>query len=142
MVADELFTNAIYNAPHVSFAENGPGVARTHENGNTLSLMPARLFLGADSSRIIIGSEDSYGTLNPCHLLKRLKACYTEGTNVAMNWSVGGAGLGTYMIFRSALAYYAGIEQGKRTVVACSFAQGARRSENVRNIHFSIDRDT
>jgi hypothetical protein len=137
LAADELFTNAIYNAPYVTFSENQKGVPRTAEYGNSPEIKTARMFLATDGGRIVLGCEDSYGTLNPDHLIARLKNCLENGAAAALNWAGGGAGLGTYLILRSALAFYVGVSEGKKTVVCCTYAHGPGRMQSARNIHFA-----
>lgn len=141
LVADEMFTNAIFNAPHVDFKENDTGADRTSANGN-VNRKTARLFLGADGDRLVLGCEDSYGTLNPARLLERLNTCYAQGAFASINWSGGGAGLGTYIIFHSALSFYAGVTPGKRTVVACTFPSKRQRYEPIQNLHLSTHAGT
>lgn len=134
LVADEMFTNAIYNAPYVKYSVNGPGADRTSSFGDCPDLRQARIFLGRDEERIVIGCEDKYGSLNPRHLVARLQACFDSGGR-AINWNGGGAGIGTYIVLRSALAYYAGVAEGSRTVVACTFSNAGRRSDTIQNLH-------
>lgn len=139
LVADEMFTNAIYNAPYVTFAKNGPGAARTQEFGDADGLRPAKIFLGRDNDRIVLGCEDGYGTLNPKHVITRLHNCFSVGARKALNWDTGGAGLGTFMMVRAALAYYVGVQQGTKTVVCCAFPMVSRRAEMVPNLHLSVE---
>jgi hypothetical protein len=139
LVADEMFTNAIYNAPHVNERNNGPGVERNAKNGN-LELRAARIFLGNDGARVVIGCEDKYGTLNVGFLLKRLRNCFAKGAAASINYELGGAGIGTYMMFRSALSYYAGVAHGKKTVVACTFPGRRGKFQPSQNLHLSTDK--
>jgi hypothetical protein len=138
LIADEMFTNAIFNAPHVEFGKNGPGAERSKENGE-LELRPARLFMGTDNNRVVVGCEDSYGSLNPARLLERLNTCFVQGAYASINWGGGGAGIGTFIIFRSALSFYAGVAHGKKTVVACTFPNQRQTFNPVQNLHFWTD---
>ncbi|MGE3682779.1 MAG: hypothetical protein AB7G93_13725 [Bdellovibrionales bacterium] len=141
LAADELFTNAIYNAPYVGDSQNPTSVPRTKEYGNNPDIRPARIFLACDGTRLLIGCEDSYGSLNIDTLIERLKVCLQQGAEAAIRWTDGGAGLGTYMILRSALAYYVGVLEGKKTVVCCTYPLTHSRMEMVRNLHFARDKE-
>lgn len=140
---DEMVTNAIYNAPYVNFELNGPGVQRDKAHGERDDLKAARVFVGSNGQRLVVGYMDSYGTLNPLRLLERLRACYTNGPKGAMNWAEGGAGIGTYMIFQAALAYYVGVIEGQKTVVACTYSLSRDRSkqEVPKNLHLATNVD-
>jgi hypothetical protein len=136
--ADELFTNAVYNAPHVKFSENGPGAPRTSEFGDAPGLLPGELFAGFSNTRIVIGCADYYGTLNPNHIIKLIMDCYEKGVRNALNFGPGGAGLGTFLIYQSALSFYVGVTQQKKTVVCCSFSLEKRakvRAQLPKNLH-------
>ena len=144
LAADELFTNAIYNAPHVKFEKNVTGAPRTSDNGNADYIRPSQIFIGHDKERLILGCADSYGTLNPEALVKKLKACFQAGYIDEVQKSTGGAGLGTYLIFQAASALYVAVDKGKRTVVCCSFTLDRKKRRNaalMKNLHLCSDEE-
>jgi hypothetical protein len=120
-VTDELFTNAIYNAPYVDFASGkNPGVSRLdavevrHAPGKE-----SRLILAADDQRLMVGCADPFGSLNLLRYLHRIKETYVRGPAATMNFGPGGAGLGSYIIFNAGSSLYFGVWPGVSTVLFC-----------------------
>lgn len=145
LAADELITNAIYNAPHVLYAQPGPGAPRTAEHGQSPDLRPGEIFIGASGTRLILGCADAYGSLNPNHLINRLKSCYDNGVAESVNFGTGGAGIGTFIIFQSASSLYIGVAQSQRTVICCAFSLERRpkvRAAVPKNLHICADLDS
>lgn len=138
-VADEMITNAVYNAPFVDVSNSSSGASRRQK---TLKLEPgktATFFMGADESRLAIGCVDPYGKLNVPKLLERIKNCYDTSVaeNINMNGS-GGAGIGTYMIFHLSMSSFIGVVPGRATVFCSVFPrQGSNvtRHEKLKNLH-------
>ncbi len=136
--ADELFTNAIYNAPYMDFNNENPGVERDFRNVRIDSSKRPYMFVGNDGARIVLGCKDQFGTLNVERLLARIKKCYDSDLSNVINYSSGGAGIGAFMIFESAASVYIGVKQGIQTLVCCSFAyklSSASRSQLPKNLH-------
>lgn len=138
-IADELFTNAVYNAPFVDFENNSVGIQRHGANIRMHPGKEGRLILGADESRIVIGCRDTYGTLNLIKLFTRIKSCYEKGVAANINMSRGGAGIGSYMVFHAAMSYFAVVDQGLQTTICCTLPlkmSGRTRAELPKNLHF------
>lgn len=142
LVADELFTNALYNAP---LEPDSPKADRSQmtelPQGKT-----ARLVLGRKESRLVLLCEDVYGSLDISNYLSRMLKCYDEGLSNVMNWGTGGAGIGCYMIFESCMSIYLGVRPNEKTIVACVFAMGKgtrARQEMCKSIHYTqIEQET
>lgn len=137
LVVDELFTNALFNAP---FNQKQAGV-KTVERAGTLDFTvdkKATIRVGVDEDRVAVVCIDQYGTLNLQDLLKRIRACYERGVGAMLNWGPGGAGVGSYMIFHNSLGYYVGIQPGKKAVVSCTLPRRANQfgSKRTKNLHF------
>ena len=111
LVADEFFTNAVFNAP---------GTSRDAPLADVQKVRPGRVFAGHDDLHVIIGCEDQYGSLDPRKLLKRIRECVKHGVADALNFGYGGAGIGTFMIFDACVGLYLGVDKGKRTVIAAA----------------------
>ncbi len=135
LVADELFTNAIYNA---GFQDTPGGADRTHSV--TLDeKQTCRLLVGAKDDRLVVVCEDLFGTLNILKLLTRIRNCYEEGAHKSITWDKPGAGIGSYLVFKSCMSVYYAVQENERTVVACVFPlrKGMRaRSELGKGVHF------
>ncbi len=135
-IADELFMNAVYNAPmlHRGSVENFR--ITNHLNNQTKDSL---LFAHIQSDRLIIGCEDNYGTLRINKIMDRLKKCFEQGVGESINWSQGGgAGIGSYMVFNSSSSYYLGVQKGVKTVVCCKVPLGMshrRREMEPKNLH-------
>ncbi|OFZ10818.1 MAG: hypothetical protein A2Z20_01315 [Bdellovibrionales bacterium RBG_16_40_8] len=141
-IADELYTNAIYNAPFVNLENSVPGASRKNPYVRMHQNKSATIFLGTDSSRVVIGCADSYGSLNLIKLFKRIKGCIEKGPAAIMNISEEhGAGIGSFLIFHKSTGYYAIVEPEKRTIICCVLPLKVRnrtRLEMPKNLHFII----
>ena len=94
VIADELATNAMFNAPFVDL-ENTKSGAERKEDVEMADGKSARLFLGADQNRIMVGCMDLFGTLNVNKLFRRIKNCYDTSVGDNINFSgSGGASSG------------------------------------------------
>lgn len=138
LIADELFTNAVFNAPFATEVIS-PKVSRTD---NTVSMKTGdfgTLFMTCTDSRIIVGCRDPYGQLNIEKLLVRIRDCYKEGVAKKMNMGEGGAGIGSFMIFDSVSNYYAAVHKEKTTLLAVSIPlkmSSRKRAEIYKNLHW------
>ncbi len=120
LMADELITNALFNAPFVDLENTQPGAAREDEIA-TAPEKSARLFMGLDKNRVVVGCKDLFGTLNANKLFTRIKNCYdtSVGDNINLT-GAGGAGIGSYLIFNSSASYFAEVKIGSHTTICCT----------------------
>lgn len=125
-VTDELFTNAIYNAPFVDLGSGAnPGVSRQDQNEiKYTGDKSSRMVLAADGTRLVIGCEDPFGSLNLPRYLHRIKETYVRGPAATMTFGPGGAGLGSYIIFNAGASLYFGVWPGIATVIYCVIPLG------------------
>lgn len=141
-ITDELFTNAIYNAPFMDLANTMPGADREDQTVKLHRGKKASIFLGASDNRLVIGCRDPYGTLNLMRLLDRVKKCYDTSLAESMNMmGTGGAGIGSFMVFNSCASYYAAVEKNQCTMICCSLPMkmnSRTRSVLPKNLHFII----
>lgn len=145
-VADELFTNAVYNAPFVDrVTQFNPGINRADQTVNMGTGKTGRIVIGVDAERIVVGCQDPFGALNVFTLLQKIRNCYNTGLGGAMNFGSGGAGIGSFMVFNSSASYYVGIISGVSTVILSAIPlklSGRKRATLPRNINFfQIDGD-
>ncbi|MGE4132174.1 MAG: hypothetical protein AB7F86_11090 [Bdellovibrionales bacterium] len=135
LVADELFTNSLYNAP-------GAGQSGTKKRNQAVELVPGKsctMKLGKSDSRLVLICEDMFGSLRVDSYLNRMLECYRDGVRTAMRWGDGGAGIGCYLIFESCMSLSIGVQPGVKTLVASVFAldKGIRaRHEISKSIHY------
>lgn len=140
-IADELFTNAVFNAPfagsgsHPSFAKDRTDLSIEMPKG-----FEGELFAGVRDNQVVIGCRDPFGTLRVQNLLKRILLCYKQGVaDSIMMEGKGGAGIGSYMVYHSTASYYVGVMRGFSTVVCCSLPtnmSSRKRGQIAKNIHF------
>ncbi len=121
LVADEMLTNAVFNAPFASPDKLESGPSRDGTADVLQSVQAADFFLGMDEEHVMVGCIDHYGKINIPKLLERIKFCYDNSVANAMNMDKpGGAGIGTYIIYNNSSSLLVGVLPGKKTIF-CSF---------------------
>lgn len=142
-VADEFFTNAVYNAPFVDLKMHvNPGVDRHTVVVQFDQGKAARLFLGLDANTLVIGCEDPFGSLDLQLYLRKILDTYVRGPSATMNFGNGGAGLGSYIIFDAGASLYFGVWPGTATVLACVIPLGMAQRKRVqlpKHLHWIQD---
>lgn len=124
-VADEFFTNAIFNAPFVDAkTQRNPGISRQETEIKYNDGRFSRLFLASDNTRLVIGCADPFGTLDLKLYLNKVKATYLRGPAATMNFGPGGAGLGSYIIFNTGSSLFFGVWPRQATVLCCVIPLG------------------
>ena len=115
MIADELLTNAIFNAP---FEDPNYTLDR-----NTLVVldpgMSAQLTVAYTAERLFVGCFDSFGTFDCQNLLDRISQYSSDGMS-SVNMGIGGAGVGLMRVIYLSSELYVVVEEGRRTLVGCS----------------------
>lgn len=138
LIADELVTNAVINAPLHDKVDRKNKIAKfalrrqkrddldigvsgiLGEDGLTINVLPpARLILANDDSRVLMGCIDYYGSLDTQQLMARLRHCFKTGAGKAINFGSGGAGIGTFLIFDLSVSFYIVVIPEHRTFVGC-----------------------
>ena len=140
-VVDELFTNAVYNAP---FTDHSTGDLNEMDRTDNTVAMPAGnegvIFAGTLDKQIVVGCTDPFGSLKIEGLLRRILKCYEDGVANSMRMDgKGGAGIGSYMVYNTAASYYVGVEPGISTTVCCSLPtnmSSRKRGQIAKNMHF------
>jgi hypothetical protein len=138
-VSDELFTNAIYNAPFVDLKTGrNPGVSRQDAEVRMDFTRKGSISLAFDQSQLVISCRDPYGSLNIRHFIEKIQKTYSRGPAATLNFGPGGAGLGSYIIFNTGLSLYFGVDHGHTTVVCCVIPVGLsyrRRIQLPKHLH-------
>jgi hypothetical protein len=141
LVVDELFSNAVFNAPFKGRSRTSSGKHDKTHLMRHMKLRPGRVFIGADTDRLVIGCSDQYGTLDPKMLFERIQGCLTEGVLENMNFGDGGAGIGSFMVYLAAASLYVGVDKNKRTLVCVSLPKKgcwSKRQVTPKNLHFFL----
>lgn len=139
-VADELYTNAVFNAPFVNPTNHSnPGIDRNDLSIEITNGAEARLFTGISDDHLILGCQDPFGSLSVKKLLRRIRECYDRGLADTMNMGSGGAGIGSFMVYNASVSYYVAVVKGQSTTVCCSVPykmSSRKRSQLPKNLHF------
>ncbi len=140
VVTDELFTNAMFNAPFVDInTQKNPGINRHTDEVKYADGKVGRIFMAQDENRLLIGCHDPYGTLDLKRYLNKIKATYVRGPAATMNFGPGGAGIGSYIIFNAGASLYFGVCPGRATVLACIIPLGMsnrKRMQLPKHLHW------
>jgi hypothetical protein len=137
-MVDELFTNALYNAPT---DENGNRLNHRKERTDKVALnqvLRPQLSLYHNGNMGLICCKDPYGSLDLEKLLGRLSGLYLSEKK-EVNMGPGGAGVAYHMMLESSSGLYIAVEKNKSTVVCFTLhlGEGIKKSEAFpKNLHF------
>ncbi len=115
-IADELVTNAIYNAPRD--ADGNPKYAKLSRR-ETVVLEDNEtgvLEFACDGDYIALAQIDPFGSLTQDTVVTYLNRCLVKGPEQFSEAS-GGAGIGLYRVFQSLSKFIINIDAGKKTEV-------------------------
>jgi hypothetical protein len=140
LVAGELCTNSLYNAPYVDIEKVQSGISRRISDDDSKLDRPGRLFMGNDENCLVVGCEDLYGTLNVTRSFEQVRKCFVQGAHQVIDLDgEAGAGIGSYLIHKIATGFYAGVRENEKTIVCCSFplrVGNLKRASMPKNLHF------
>jgi len=114
LAADELLSNALYNAP---VDPDGQRRFASTSRREEVKLSPGeeiRFRLATDGKRVAVAVEDPFGSLTPETVLHYLAKGLARGDN-QIDTKPGGAGLGLYSLFHHVHHFVLHLEPGKRT---------------------------
>lgn len=133
--ADELLTNAIYNAP--TDAAGRPRYASTDRREKVVlaSHEHVELRYGVDGGRFVLSVRDAFGGLTIERLRECLRRCADDGDQI--EHKAGGAGLGLYMVARTARQLVINVEPGARTEVLTIWdIERGRQASSMHSLHY------
>ena len=113
-VADELFTNAIFNAPVDAQGKSRHGHLPREAEVNLAAGEEVQFKLCCDGLKLGISASDPFGSLTRERLLQYLGKCFRKQED-QMDEKAGGAGLGLYYVFESLSHFVVNIAPGRRT---------------------------
>ncbi len=135
--ADEMISNAIYNAP---VGVTGEPLYQNIPRDQDVTLSggkKVKLFSSYTSQRVVIGCQDPYGSLDRSIILNRLVAIF--GKREALpKMSTAGTGMGLKVMIENSANFYMFGERRKRSIVACTFLLEGRRKNITKNNHLHI----
>jgi hypothetical protein len=136
LAADELLTNAIYNAPVDAQGQSRFGSRPRSEPVTLDEGEVIRFRLGTDGKRLAVATSDPFGSLSPETVLRYLTKCFHQGDD-QIDTKPGGAGLGLYSLFNLLHHFVININPGRRTEamalvdVTRSYREFASRSKSL-----------
>ncbi|MEZ0390901.1 MAG: hypothetical protein ACAH59_01705 [Pseudobdellovibrionaceae bacterium] len=125
-IADELFANAIAAAEKSTKQES---IATTGA--------PIRFFCAVDEKSLMLGCEDSFGTLDRKSLLAHLSRIYSSETT-APNLDEGATGLGLKLVIDNSASVSVYCKKETQTIVACTLLLKGIRANAKPNKHFHL----
>lgn len=117
-VADELVTNAIYNAPRNPDGEPKYARRSRREPVELTDAEVGHLEFACDGDYIAVAQIDPFGALTQETVVSYLNRCLVKGPE-QLSEASGGAGIGLYRVFQSLSKFVINVEPGKRTEVIC-----------------------
>ena len=139
-IADELITNAVYDAPR-----DASGRARYHavDRREKIQLEPweyVTVRWGSDGEMLVLSVTDLFGALDPEIIREGLRRCLGGGDQIEQK--AGGAGLGFYTALSYSAQLIVNIDRGERTEIIAIVdlrrkSAGARRAG--RSLHLFCD---
>lgn len=117
-IADELVTNAIYNAPRTS--DGQPKYAQLSRRHNVVldEDEVGELQFACDGKYLAVAQIDPFGALTRDTVISYLNRCLSKGPQQFSDAS-GGAGIGLFQVFQSLSKFIINIDPGRKTEVIC-----------------------
>jgi hypothetical protein len=113
-IAEELITNAFYNAPVDAQGRRRFAHLGRREDVVLLPEEAIRVTIASDSDRVAISVKDPFGSLPPATVPGYLSKCMQRGEDQVDN-KQGGAGLGLYFVYQSVSHLAVNIAPGRFT---------------------------
>jgi hypothetical protein len=133
-ISDELYTNALYNAPFQSTPE-----IRVDRTANIINSADKSIefFAAFDADQLFVGCIDNHGSLDRDRMTAHLLKAYS--THQAQpDLGTGGAGIGLKMVIDNSANFYVYCEKNQRTVICCGLLLKGRRSNLAETKHLHI----
>jgi hypothetical protein len=127
-VADELLTNAFYDAPYAAGASSKP-IARTTDV-LLPEATPCDLIYGCSDDFAIVRVRDPFGAFSRARIVDVLTRCARTDMGVEVDESSGGAGLGLWRVFSVASFVAISVVRGHHTDILVGIGKrtaGAQR---------------
>ncbi len=133
-ISDELYTNALYNAPFQSTPE-----IRVERTANIISSAEKSIdfFAAFDNDQLFLGCIDSHGSLDRDQLTSHLLKSFASN-QVQPDLGNGGAGIGLRMVIENSANLYIYCEKDRRTVMSCGLLLKGRKSNLSESKHLHI----
>lgn len=141
LVCDELFTNAIFNAP---VGKKNITLSRLTkiELGEEFT---STLTVAIHKNRVAVTCHDKFGSLDTNSYLAKIISCYEKGVRSAMNMQIeGGAGIGSFLMYGLCSSMYIAVRKKKETLVGFVFSTDRKANQSpykTKSIHLLSSED-
>jgi hypothetical protein len=135
--ADELITNAIYNAP---VDMTGQHIFKNTPRETDVVLPPGSkvsLFAYHAGGKVVIGCEDPFGSIDRATVLERAAQVYNK-SKVSPLMTTSGTGLGLRLMIESSANFYMYCQSHIKTLVACGFLLQGRQKNFLAGKHMHV----
>jgi anti-sigma regulatory factor (Ser/Thr protein kinase) len=133
--ADELITNAMYNAP---VTDDGAARYASTNRRIKIDLAPhehVSVCFGVGHGTFGLSVNDNFGRLELSHLRNSIERCSTQDDPIEQK--DGGAGLGLFLVARTARQFVVNVDPGNRTeVIALWSLENARQVASRHSLHY------
>ena len=124
-IADEMYTNAIYNAPT---DKDGNRYNKFLSRSSPVKLedgREAKITVAADKQVLFVYCEDPYGSVSLGEALEPIDLCYKKGLGTVMRMDGdAGTSIGCHMIFEQCSSFFLAIKPGQKTVFGATILLG------------------
>jgi len=125
LVCDELFTNALFNAP---LERSGKTIGRSqqvHLNDEFANILK----LGIFGDKLAVVCQDKFGSLNTKKYIKHLISKHdTNGENLINMSDDGGAGIGSLLMYGYCQSMYLGVKEDQETLFCFVFSTDRKKN--------------
>jgi hypothetical protein len=138
-IVDEMFTNVFFNAP-IEGDGKRPFKEVTRESHILLpEKFKPKIFTCFSHQKVLVGCEDSFGSIVREPIMYRLESLYTEAMTGPREHTAG-AGLGFKFLIDNSSNFYVYSDKGKRTIFACGLILKGLKANMManKNIHFAV----
>jgi len=134
-VGFELLHNAFYDAPYEAGAVSEP--PQRSEVVELPPHLPAEIVYGATEDLLFVRVRDRYGSLRRPRFVEVLQRCARDASQaVALDESRGGAGLGMWRVFKTALLLVVWVNPGISTEILVGLPLKTKgRARRSRSVH-------
>ena len=133
-ISDELFTNALFNAP---VDDSGAHQFRALDRREHAELAPGRsvdISLWADEDRFGVAVRDPFGSLAADRVTTSLARGFRRGDD-QISTTGGGAGLGLFTVYRASSHLTAAVVRGRSTQILAVLDTPSKRFAAVRGLN-------
>ncbi len=137
LVCDELFTNALFNAPVERSHKRISRTQKIHLNDELANILK----IGISGDKLAVVCQDKFGSLNTKKYINHLASKYDKnGKNLININEDGGAGIGSFLMYGYCQSMYLGVKEDQETLFCFVFSTDRKKNYETnqpKSIHLS-----